>query len=52
MQLNAKSKDDVDISPEFRKWFEIERREQSLKIENRRQSLRSAQRQRRTIVGN
>ncbi len=51
VQLKAKGKDDVDISPEVRKWFEVERREEWLKIENRRQSLRSARRPQRKIVG-
>ncbi len=51
VQLKARGKDDVEISPKVRKWFEVERREEWLKIENRRQSLRSARRPQRKIMG-
>lgn len=51
VQLNTQDKDDVDILPEVRKWFEIERPEIWLKMENRRQSLRSARTPSKKIVG-
>lgn len=50
VQVRARNKGDVDISPEVRKWFEVERREDWLKIENRRQSLRSARTPSKTTV--
>lgn len=42
VQLKAENKDGVDILPEVRKHFEVERREEWLKMESRRQSRRSA----------